>query len=239
MPALTLILWDVDHTLIETRGVGAELFRQAFEQATGVPLEHAPDVTGRTEPAIFRQTAELHSIPVTDQLVTRYETELAARYQAAATELTARGRALPGAADAIAELAADGSFVQSVLTGNLRAVASVKLSAFGLTTHLDMDAGAYGDDDPVRARLVPIAQQRAGTRYHVSFDPATTVIIGDSPSDIEAGRDGGAAVIAVATGTTAIGQLRQAGAVVALEDLRNTGALLAAAHAAASGDAPP
>jgi phosphoglycolate phosphatase len=56
--AHTLVLWDVDHTLMETGGVGAELFRAAFEQATGRALEHAATVTGRTEPAIFRETAE-------------------------------------------------------------------------------------------------------------------------------------------------------------------------------------
>jgi hypothetical protein len=30
MGAHTLVLWDVDHTLMETRGVGVELFRSAF-----------------------------------------------------------------------------------------------------------------------------------------------------------------------------------------------------------------
>jgi phosphoglycolate phosphatase len=231
MPAATLVLWDVDHTLIETRGVGADLFRQAFEHVTGRTLEHAPEVTGRTEPAIFRQTAELHSIPVTDQLIGRYEAELAARYRSQIIELAGRGRALPGAAAAIAALAAADGVVQSVLTGNLRAVAEIKLRAFGLTSHVDLDAGAYGSDDQVRARLVPIAQQRASTRYHANFDVSNTVLIGDSPSDVQAGRDGGATVITVATGTSTAAQLRQAGASAVLPDLQDTTAVVDAVRA--------
>jgi phosphoglycolate phosphatase len=143
MPASMLVLWDVDHTLIETRGVGAELFRQAFENVTGRTLELAPEVTGRTEPAIFRQAAELHSVTVTSQLARQYEAELTAGYRAGIRELTVRGRALPGAAAAIGALAAAGSFVQSVLTGNLRGVAEVKLRAFGLRRHGTSPAGAH------------------------------------------------------------------------------------------------
>ncbi len=234
MPASLLVLWDVDHTLIETRGVGAELFRQAFENVTGRALEHAPEVTGRTEPAIFRQAAELHSVTVTSQLASRYEAELTAGYRARIRELAVRGRALPGAAAAIGALAAAGSFVQSVLTGNLRGVAEVKLRAFGLTSHLDLDAGAYGSDDTERARLVPVAQRRAGTRYHSRFDADSTVLIGDSPSDVQAGRDGGAIVITVATGTTTAANLRQAGAATVLPDLQDTAAFIDAVYAASA-----
>src|SRR5260370_435043 len=63
MKARTLVLWDVDHTLIETRGVGGELFREAFEQATGHKLGPAPDATPRTDPPHFRATADLHPPP--------------------------------------------------------------------------------------------------------------------------------------------------------------------------------
>jgi phosphoglycolate phosphatase len=234
MPARTLVLWDVDHTLIETRGAGAEFFRQAFENVTGCPLEHAPEVTGLTEPAIFVRAAEIHSIPVTRELADRYEAELTARYRAGMTELARRGRALPGAGAAIAAVAADSGNVQSVLTGNLRAVAEIKLRVFGLTTHLDLDAGAYGSDHLERARLVPIAQLRASTLYQARFDAGSTVLIGDSPSDIHAGRDGGAAVITVATGTTTPARLRQAGATTVLADLRDTAAVLDAVHASSA-----
>lgn len=228
MMARTLVLWDVDHTLIETRGVGGELFREAFEQATGHKLVHAADVTGRTEPAIFRETAELHSIPYTDDLLDRYAQALAAGYRARMSDLAARGRAIPGAAAALAVLARAGGIVQSVLTGNLRAVAVIKLEVFGLAAELDLEVGAFGSDDPDRANLVRIAQDRARDKYRTDFGAHNTVLIGDTPSDIAAARDGGVRIVAIATGKSTVAELRQAGAAIALPGLENAAAVVEA-----------
>lgn len=228
MVARTLVLWDVDHTLIETRGVGAGLFRQAFEQTTGRKLEHPADVTGRTEPAIFQETAEAHGIAHTRELLDRYASLLAAAYQARQVELAARGRALPGAAAAIAALGRVNGVVQSVLTGNLRSVAETKLKTFHVEAGLDLDVGAFGSDGEARPDLVSIAQQRAGKKYHTRFGAGTTVLIGDTPSDIEAAHEGGARIIGVATGKSSAAELRQAGADAVLGDLQDSAAVISA-----------
>src|SRR5689334_12370893 len=96
MGALALVLWDVDHTLMETGGVGFELFRAAFEQASRQQLRQAADVTGRTEPAIFRETAERQGIPDSPALFDRYATLLAAGYVAGASEMAQRDVRFPG-----------------------------------------------------------------------------------------------------------------------------------------------
>ena len=76
------------------------------------------------------------------------------------------GRALPGTNAAIEALAKAG-VRQSLLTGNVKAVAEVKLTPFGLTEHLDLDVGAYGDESAVRADLVQPGQgpSPAGLRH--------------------------------------------------------------------------
>lgn len=33
-----LVLWDIDHTLMATRGLGRELWAEAFHQVTGVRM---------------------------------------------------------------------------------------------------------------------------------------------------------------------------------------------------------
>ncbi len=104
-----------------------------------------------------------------------------------------------------------------------------KLAAFGLDAHLDFEVGAYGSDDPVRSNLVDIARQRAAKKYQVALDETTTVLIGDTPSDVATARQGGAAVIAVASGRSDTAALRAAGAEIILEDLTNTAALVKAA----------
>ena len=74
---------------------------------------------------------------------------------------------LAGVPEALAALAAfaggGGAFGvrQSVLTGNIRPLAEVKLGALGLGNPLDLAIGAYGDLDEVRAGLVQVARERA------------------------------------------------------------------------------
>jgi phosphoglycolate phosphatase-like HAD superfamily hydrolase len=224
----TLVLWDVDHTLMETGGVGFELFRAAFEQATGRELEHPAEVTGRTEPAIFRETVELQRMPYSPALFDRYAALLSAGYAASADEMTRRGRALPGAAEAIAALASTGEVVQSVLTGNLRPVAETKLQTFGLDSGLDLGVGAYGTDNDIRANLVPVARRRAAEKYQTDFPSAATVLIGDTPSDVQAALDSGARIIAVASGKSTAEELRHAGATVILPSLHDAQAVVQA-----------
>ena len=60
------------------------------------------------------------------------------------------------------------------------------------------------------------------------MDESSTVIVGDSLRDVEAGRVGGARVVAVATGRTDANALQEAGAETVLADLADTEAVVAA-----------
>jgi phosphoglycolate phosphatase len=223
-----LVLWDIDHTLIETGGVGNEIFRAAFEQVTGHKIDRMADVTGRTEQIIFAETLDLYGIEDPGDYFAKFATAQAQGYRDRAEEMRRRGRELPGAREALETLATRPDITQSILTGNTRASAEIKLSVFNLTSPLDLDIGAYGTDDTVRARLVDIARQRASNIRGLDFNPATTVLIGDTTSDVQAGQDGGATVIAVASGNTTADQLRDAGARIIFDDLTDTAAILRA-----------
>lgn len=214
-----LVLWDLDHTLIETRGVGRAIYQRAFPAATGTPLTTLASISGRTELDIMAESLRLHDIAPTDEMITRLARALVRSYQDARDELRTVGRALPGAHDTLAGLAHDPAVYQSVLTGNLRDVARIKLEVFGLDHYLDLDAGAYGDDNPERPKLVAIAQRRAAERTGVMFGNDTTVMIGDTPKDVEAGLAAGVRVIGVATGKTGTQELRDAGAPYTAADL--------------------
>ncbi|GAA4264113.1 HAD family hydrolase [Dactylosporangium darangshiense] len=232
--ARRLILWDVDHTLIETRGLGGELYANAFHTATGVRMTRKAEVTGQTEPSILTATLRLHGIDADEPYLSRYQAELAREYDRHRGELARRGRRLPGAAETLAVLAEQPTIVQSVLTGNLRQVARIKLEVFDLARYLDLDVGAYGDDDTDRPKLVAIAQQRATARYGTVFDRDNTVVIGDSSHDIRTGLRGGAHAIGVASGSESADQLRATGAITTWNDLTDTAAITALVTHAAS-----
>lgn len=221
--ATVLVLWDIDHTLIETRGVGRASFADAFERVTGRPLERMPHITGRTEPDIYAATAELHGID-TPPPFAAFAEALASAYLARQDELRKQGRVMPGATEALACLACLPDVHQSVLTGNTKAVSRIKLETFGLGKYLDLDIGAYGDDDGHRPSLVSVAQSRAVARHASTFDRRRTVLIGDSPGDIATALQGGARIIAVAAGGTAASDL--IGADLVMDDLTDTEALI-------------
>ena len=119
--------------------------------------------------------------------------------------------------------------VQSVLSGNIRPNGFVKLDTFGLAgPPLEWDIGASGSDDHVRANLVGSAQRRAAEKYGTPFTCENTVLVGDTPDDVRTGLDGGAKVVAVATGSDDADTLAGAGADVVLPALTETASFLAA-----------
>ncbi|MET9489472.1 haloacid dehalogenase-like hydrolase [Nocardia sp. NPDC006630] len=225
-----LVLWDIDHTLIETRGVGRAAFADAFEQVTGCVLRQMPHITGRTEPDIYVATAALHEISEPPPFPV-FADALVAAYSVRRDQLRQQGRTLPGAENVLTYLAALPDIRQSVLTGNTRAVARLKLEIFGLQSYLDLENGAYGDDDAHRPALVAIAQSRASAQNPNGYGHWNTILIGDSPGDIETARQGGARVIAVAAGGTPAPSLDDAD--IVLDDLTDAPALAEAIRALA------
>jgi phosphoglycolate phosphatase-like HAD superfamily hydrolase len=186
-----------------------------------------PALSGRTEPVIFREALKVHGIADSEGLYSRFADEQARGYAARADEMRRRGRALPGAADALRALADRPDVIQSILTGNTRPAAEIKLRTFGLDRYVDLDVGAYGTDDDDRANLVKIARQHVEAAHGLRFDAASTVLIGDTANDVAAARDGGSRIVAVATGSESAEDLASAGADTVLEDLTKTDDLLA------------
>ena len=214
-----LLLWDIDHTLIESRGMGRTIYERIFPKATGHQLRELATVHGRTELDIIHDTLQHHNIEPTEQTINDVATALADGYRAAADELAQQGRILPGVLDALEAFAAAPGLHQSVLTGNTTAVARTKIEAFGLESYLDLAIGAYGDDHHDRAELVTIARARAEHYRGTTLPIENVVIVGDTPSDIEAALAAGAQSIAVASGNYTTDDLRNAGATTVLDAL--------------------
>lgn len=218
----TLVLWDVDHTLIENGGVSNETYALAFELITGMPPAVRPVTDGRTDFQIMRELLSANSVS-TDGYddIDQFADSLKDAMKCKAPELPDRGYVLPGALEALRMLNQCPAVIQSVLTGNIAFNASAKLSPFDLERWLDLTVGGYGSDDTVRANLVNVARQKVHDKYQLEFDSASTVLVGDTPLDVKAAHAGGAQVIAVATGRYSVDELDQAGADVVLASLRS------------------
>jgi phosphoglycolate phosphatase-like HAD superfamily hydrolase len=223
----TLVLWDIDLTLVDLTGIGGKWYSAALSNALGLSLSHLPTFPGRTERAITLELLTAHGAQATEEEVQAIFTELVAIAEAERHLLSGHGRVLPGVAEVVAALGSREDVVQSLVTGNLPEVADVKLSPFGLLDHIDLTIGGYGSLSAQRSDLVLAAMRLAGEK-HGRFEPTSVVVIGDTPHDVNAALRHGAIAIGVATGHHSLAHLREAGAHAVFHDLSDTEKVLSA-----------
>ena len=228
MPTSLLVLWDIDHTLIQTGGVGSEVFNAAYKAATGTELENPPDPTGKLEPTLFAAACETNGISVSAELFAAFASAQVEAYRARAKDMRSRGRVLPGVPAVLGSLKDQPGVTQTVLSGNTLASGQTKLQIFELSEYINFACAVGGEDAPTRPELVPVAWDRVRAVHRRGFGPADTVVIGDTPADVDAARRNGCRIVAVATGKTTAAELREAGADLVLPDLSDRDAALGA-----------
>ncbi|MEV0894479.1 haloacid dehalogenase-like hydrolase [Promicromonospora sp. NPDC050262] len=227
--ARALVLWDIDRTLVYVGEVDRTAYREAFAEVVGRPAERLPAKgTGVTMPLAIRGLLADNGVPEheAERLLPRMLAAVPVRFAAHTDDVRRLGTVLPGAMGALKAVAAEPDLVATVLTGNLEENARIKLGVFGMDQYLDTAVGGYSSDDAHRPALVAVAQRRAGDRYESTFHKGNTVIVGDSLEDVRTGLEGGASVVAVASGTTPADRLAEAGADVVLPDLTDPGRLI-------------
>jgi phosphoglycolate phosphatase-like HAD superfamily hydrolase len=221
-----LVLWDIDGTLVQAGEVGRDIFTEAFQAVLG----RAPDqvtaralvMAGRTDPEIALEFLTAHDVAEGASHLPAFSEALVTALAAKAAVIRERGRVLPGARETLVALGRTEGVVQSLLTGNLEPNALLKLASFELDGHFDFEVGGFGSDHHHRPSLVEVARAKAERKYGTSFPGTATVLVGDTPLDVAAGRAGGARVVAVATGPYRAGELSSTEADAVLEDLRTT-----------------
>ncbi|MFJ8506310.1 HAD family hydrolase [Streptomyces avermitilis] len=229
-----LVLWDIDRTLLYVGDIDRQVYRETFAEIVGRPAEHLPARgTGVTMPLAIRSLLLDNGVPEADvpSLVPRMVELLPQRLAAHADDLREQGVLLPGAVDALKAVHAQPGCVPTVVTGNLKPNALLKLQAFDLAGFLDTEVGGYSSDNDHRPALVGVAQERAQAKYGTAFTGSNTVIIGDSLEDVRTGLEGGAPVIGVASGKTSADELRSAGADAVLGSLEDVAQVMDAIRA--------
>ena len=230
-----LVLWDVDHTLLNAgRGLSGQLYELVFADLFGRELAQVAPMAGRTDRAIIAETLTMAGIADPGRHVAAFIAGLTRQAPAFGERVRRHGHVLPGAAAALsflgspAALDGAGRVHQSVLTGNIRPLADVKLSALGLSDLLDLDIGAFGDMRENRWELVHVARRQAAAKFGTTFDGEAAVLVGDTPLDVAAALATGARAVGVATGSYPEADLAAAGAHAVLPDLTSIARVLAA-----------
>jgi phosphoglycolate phosphatase len=187
---------------------------QAAEEVHGITglRDHPVEAAGRTDLAIARSYLLAAGVPEPD--IDAGAAEVATRAVEAFEDLCPPDLShlvAPGIPDLLAALVArPASFTLSLVTGNLEAVARLKLDRAGVGHWFPPGQGGFGSDHRSRAELPPIARARMS---NPPWPRERTVVIGDTPRDIACARADQVRVAAVATGPFAIEQLADADAV--------------------------
>jgi phosphoglycolate phosphatase len=197
-----LILFDIDGTILKyKRALSRELFRDIIKKIFNVeiPYSSLPSFAGMTDLQILKDISSNIGIKAED-----LHKEMPILWVNLFSEFkkicnTDNVELLSGAKELINLLANDENLQLGLLTGNFKENAYLKLNIFDLGKYFPF--GAFGNDHENRNELPPIAIKRANEFANYNkYLKDNTVIVGDSPRDIECARVNSIPVLAVSTG---------------------------------------
>jgi len=224
-----LILFDIDGTLLWTRGAAKRAFLRAMIEVYGTagPIATHP-FGGKTDPQIARELLQLEGFvdaAIDRGLVRLWETYVSGLR----SELQKDSRetvVLPGVPELICALEQRADVLVGLLTGNIEAGAALKLEAAGL--HGRFRLGAFGSDRERREDLPAVAVERARLHAGRDFRGREIVVIGDTPADMTCGKALDVHALGVTTGSFDAASLHAAGAHAVFADLADTEGVLEA-----------
>jgi phosphoglycolate phosphatase-like HAD superfamily hydrolase len=209
-----LILFDIDETLIDAGRAGSRSLNIAFNELFSIE-DAFKDIrmAGMTDIQIMKEALTTHGLSnengEVDALKSKYLENLS-------REIDNPWKVMkPGVQEVLDSLASI-STPLGLLTGNLEAGAEIKLTPFGLRKYFS--EGAFGSDHEDRNMLLPIAIEKF-SKIGINAVAEKSVVIGDTPRDVQCAKIHGAHAIGVATGPYSLDDLREAGADLVLEDL--------------------
>jgi phosphoglycolate phosphatase-like HAD superfamily hydrolase len=228
----TLVLFDIDGTLIDTFGAGRRSLERAFRHVFGADgiTEMAANVRfeGKTDPVLIVEMALAAGIP--EAAVVAKSAEMREAYLGALREEMGRHdprrRVRPGVVPLLRDLQPRESVYLGLLTGNIEHGARLKLEPFGL--HGYFRGGGFSSDHPQRAEIARIAREKMTAACGVAFETSRVFVIGDTDHDVMCAKANGFRSIAVPSGWVAAERIEAARPDVLLPDLADLPRVLAA-----------
>ncbi len=199
-PKKTILLFDIDRTLILSGGAGRIATERAFEEVFGVSgVWGSTQPDGKTDPAISHEIAG--KILKRRLQPGEYRRLCRKYYEHFRREIptSERFRLLPGVKKLLGRLSRRKDILLGLATGNFETTAWLKLRRGGLDHFFGF--GGFASDSADRPTLTRKALLRGTRRLGGKAFCAGVYVIGDSFHDIRAGRKAGAKTIAVATGS--------------------------------------
>lgn len=219
----TVLLFDLDGTLVRTGGAGRRAMRRALARELDAPDALAGvSFGGRTDRWILRTAFERVG-RVFDEAGFAQVTSTYLAYLDEELRDPKGYRVLPAVPEVVEACANFPATALGLGTGNIEAAAYAKLGPSGLAPAFAF--GGFGSDAEDRGELVATGFARGAAALGVAPEEARRVIIGDTTRDVDAAKAVGALCLAVGTGGEDPEALAARGADLALPTLAGPEAL--------------
>lgn len=221
---MKLLLFDIDGTLLLSGGVGMVALKRACSEVFGRDMTDCPiHPHGKTDPAIVRELVLMAGAegPIEPRLGEVYQKYLV--FLEAALASGNDFKVLKGVRSALQRFSQHPEVVLGLATGNLEEGARLKLDKAKLRRYFSF--GGFGSDSENRTEIIQTGIRRA-ERFLQGQTASRLVLIGDTPLDIQHGRQAGAETVGVATGIYLAEDLAACGADLVLSSLEEVGDLL-------------
>lgn len=213
-----LLIFDIDGTLMSCGGSGRLSMNDAFFEVFKIENGFEKiNMAGCLDRAILRTSLEIHQVALEDEAVFF---SLYGHYLKKNLQINPGVRTYAGVEALLEEAALRTDVLCTVGTGNCEIGAYEKLRAVRLQDRFVL--GGYGDHHDSRAQLIQHVVDQAQLRFGHQHCGRNTIVIGDTPLDIESGKAVGAMTVAVATGNYTKKQLALHAPDLLLNDLADT-----------------
>ncbi len=222
----TILLWDIDGTLVTTGGVGRRAVERAFARHHG-RADACSQVRfdGMTDRGITRLGLEAIGVEPTEAAIDAVLGAYLEELQDELAQSSPDAYRVHGGVEQALGAARERGMAQGLGTGNIEQGARLKLERVGLYRHFEF--GGFGSDHELRVELIRVGARRGAEKLGVPLARCRVVVIGDTPKDIDAARGIGAECLAVGTGSYGAEALAAYGATHAFASLTSPGALVA------------
>lgn len=214
-----LVLFDIDGTLIQSKGAARAAKAQAIEDVYHMDVDLSTlHFGGKTDWQILREALGSYGVSSAEigEKMPQYERAFAKRLSDKISEFEITP--CPGAMEVVQHLDQREDVLVGLVTGNTSLTAPVKLNAAGFSMQM-FPIGAYGSEAESRNDLPRIALERANSLAQASLQAQDMIVIGDTVADVACARAVGAVAVTVFTGYEERDKLIHAAPDYVLDDL--------------------
>lgn len=231
-----LVLFDIDGTLVKRCSSSASLHTDAlvhaFKAVFGIDVKLGAStikLSGMTDRAIVFTLGEMDGLK-RNEILAKIDDVFAAtiKYFLEGIDDDHTFSLIPGVLPLIHDLKEKGHTL-GLLTGNLEPIAEAKLKKFSIFQFFQV--GAFGNVTEIRHHLVEIAKGKMSL-IGMSFENEDIVVIGDTPRDVDCGKNACVRTIAVATGDFSFEELKECKPDFLFNSLSDTNSIISAIESA-------